>query len=116
MPNTEKTPYLHFDDLAESVQITPESIVSRTLRADDNVKTIVFGFDTGQELSEHTAAVPAIIHILRGEAEIQLGEDTFTARAGSWSWMSAQLKHAIVAKTPVVMLLTMLVGARNEEG
>jgi quercetin dioxygenase-like cupin family protein len=116
METTNETPYLHFDDLADSVQISSESIVSRTLRADKNAKLIVFGFDAGQELSEHTASVPAIIHILRGEADLTLGEDSHTARAGSWSWMPANLKHSIVAKTPVVMLLTMLVGAKNEAG
>ena len=114
MQATEETSYLHFDDLADSVQISTESIVSRTLRADKNAKLIVFGFDAGQELSEHTVSVPAVIHILRGEAEIKLGDDTHTAHAGSWSWMPANLKHAILAKTPVVMLLTMLVGAKSE--
>ena len=114
METVKETSYLHFDDLADSVQISSESIVSRTLRADKNAKLIVFGFDAGQELSEHTASVPAIIHILRGEADVTLGEDSHTASAGSWSWMPANLKHSIVAKTPVVMLLTMLVGAKNE--
>lgn len=108
--------YLYFEDLADCVQISPESIVSRTLRADQNAKLIVFGFDAGQELSEHTASVPAVIHILRGEADITLGSDSHTASAGGWSWMPAKLPHSIVAKTPVVMLLTMLVGAKNEAG
>lgn len=108
------TEYLHFGNLADSVIISPESIVSRTLRADRQAKSIVFGFDAGQELSEHTASVPAIIHILKGEAEITLGSDTHQASAGSWSWMPSKMPHSILAKTPVVMLLTMFTGAKNE--
>jgi quercetin dioxygenase-like cupin family protein len=109
-----ETNYLHFENLADSVTISPESIVSRTLRADKQAKSIVFGFDAGQELSEHTASVPATIHILKGEAEIALGGDTHQASAGSWLWMPPKLPHSIVAKTPVVMLLTMFTGAKNE--
>lgn len=101
-------PFLYFESLAQSVTVSPESIVSRTLRADDQIKSIVFGFDLGQELSEHTASVPAIIHILQGEATLTLGGETREATAGAWAYMEANLPHSIVAKTPVVMLLTML--------
>ena len=113
MENSKNTMPLHFENIVESVTISPESIVSRTLSADENAKMIVFGFDAGQELSEHTASVPATIHILSGEAEITLGEEKHTASAGSWSWMPAKLPHSIVAKTPVVMLLTMFTSAKK---
>ncbi len=100
--------YLYFEDLAQSVQISPGSIVSRSLHGDERTKVVLFGFDAGQELSEHTASIPAIIHILSGEAELNLGGETKKATAGSWAWMPANLPHGIVAKTPVVMLLNML--------
>jgi quercetin dioxygenase-like cupin family protein len=99
--------HLYFENLADSVTISSESIVSRTLRADEHAKLIVFGFDKGQELSEHTAAVPAIIHIIMGEADLTLGNESQTASAGAWAWMPAHLPHSIKAKTPAVMLLTM---------
>lgn len=101
-------PFVHLAAVEDAVQIAPNSIVSRPLHADDKVKVVLFGFDAGQELSEHTASVPAILHILRGEAEIALGEDIHQATAGDWTWMPPQLPHSIRARTPVVMLLTML--------
>lgn len=100
--------HLYFENLADSVTISPDSIVSRTLRADEQGKHIVFGFDKGQELSEHTASVPAILHFISGEADITLGDESQKAVAGTWAWMPANMPHSIVAKTPVVMLLTML--------
>lgn len=106
--------YLYFEKLADSVTISPESIVSRTLRADEHAKMIVFGFDKGQELSEHTASVPAIIHIISGEADLTLGGEAQTASAGTWAWMPANLPHSIAAKTPVVMLLTMFKGTTTK--
>ena len=105
----EQAPYIHFESLADSVaEIPPDSIVSRTLYTTDEVKVIVFGFAPGQELSEHTAATPAIMHFLAGEADISLGPDAITATPGTWVHMPPQLPHSIRAKTPVTMLLTLV--------
>ena len=91
--------------------IPPDSIVSRTLLDDGQSKVLLFGFATGQELSEHTAAMPAQLYFVEGEAELSLGEAEFTAQAGSWVQMEPRLPHSIRAKTPLVMLLVMLKNA-----
>lgn len=101
------TSYLHLPDLLTCFANQPESIVSRTLHHDAHSKVVLFGFAAGQELSEHTATVPAVMHFLAGEAEVSLGPDRVNAGAGTWIRMPAKLPHAIVAKTPVTMLLTM---------
>ncbi|MBZ5577138.1 MAG: cupin domain-containing protein [Acidobacteriia bacterium] len=86
----------------------PESgILSRTLHNDDSVKVVIFGFATGQELSAHTAPMAASIHILSGEAQLTLGDDVREVKAGAFVRMPPQLQHGIVARTPVVMLLSM---------
>lgn len=95
-------------DLASEVTIPQNGILSRTLHNDERLKAVLFGFDAGQELSEHTAAVPAVLHILQGEARLRLGEDRLDAKAGAWVHMPPQLPHGVYAKTPVVMLLLML--------
>jgi quercetin dioxygenase-like cupin family protein len=78
------------------------------------VKAVLFGFAPGQELSEHTAAAPAILHFVRGEARLTLGGDVTEARAGAWVHMPAQLPHSVFARTPVVMLLLLLKGRTGE--
>jgi quercetin dioxygenase-like cupin family protein len=101
--------YTHIPNLSDLVPDIPEdSIVSRTFYGDEQVKMVLFGFAAGQELSEHTASQPAILHILQGEADLTLGEDSMAAQAGTWVHMPAQLPHSVVAKTPVVMLLLMM--------
>ena len=61
-------PYTFFEEISQAIDTIPtESIVSRTIYRDDHLKAIVFAFAPGQELSEHTASVPAIIQILDGE-------------------------------------------------
>jgi quercetin dioxygenase-like cupin family protein len=91
-------------------EIPADSIVSRTLYSDEQVKSVLFGFAAGQELSEHTASTPAILHILEGEATLTLGDQTQPAGPGTWVHMPARLPHALVARTPVVMLLLLLRG------
>ncbi len=88
--------------------IPPDSILSRTIHDDDQVKAVLFGFAAGQSLSEHTASVPAILHFLQGEADLTLGGETSSAQPGTWVHMPARLAHSITARTPVVMLLLML--------
>ena len=100
--------YTSFSDLAKEAQPPANGILSRTLYNDDRVKVVVFGFAQGEELSEHTASMPAILHFLQGEAQLTLGEDTLAAGPGSWIHMPTGLRHSIQAKTPVVMLLLLL--------
>lgn len=92
-------------DLIDAIQT--DSIISRTVYKDKHLKAILFGFDTGQELSEHTSSHDAVIHILKGNASITLGEDQFDVEAGAWIHMQAHLKHSVVANTPLQMLLLM---------
>lgn len=101
--------YTYIDSLPERLpDIPPDSIISRTLYTDEDVKAVLFGFAAGQELSEHTASQPAILHILQGEARLTLGDDPVEARAGTWVHMPANLRHSIVARTPVTMLLLLV--------
>jgi quercetin dioxygenase-like cupin family protein len=101
--------YVFFSNLSESITDIPaDSIVSKTIHSDDKVKIVLFGFATGQELSEHTASMPAILHILSGKADLTLGEDGFETESGAWVYMPPNLSHSIVAKEPVMMLLTLI--------
>ena len=100
--------YTFIGDLAEELEIPRDGILSRILLKNDNVNVTIFGFDTGQELSEHTAATPAIVQILRGEAALTIGGEQRPGGPGTWFYMPARMPHSIAAKTPVVMLLVLV--------
>ena len=101
--------YTYFNDLTEQIgDIPADSIISRTLFSDDQIKAILFGFAAGQELSEHTAAMPAVLHFVQGTAVLTLGDDSMTAQAGTWVHMPAHLAHSIKAQTETLMLLLLL--------
>lgn len=102
------TPFTFVPSLDAVLEPPPQGTLSRTVHNDERLKAVLFGFDAGQELSAHTAPMPAVMHFLKGEATVGLGDDTVQATAGSWIHMPPNLPHSIHAKTPVVMLLLML--------
>ena len=109
------TPYAFIADIRQQIpEIPTDSIVSRTIHSDDGVKVILFGFAVGQELSEHTAAMPAMLYFVQGEADLTLGKDALNAQPGTWTHMPPHLPHSIVAKTPVVMLLLLFKSAAEK--
>jgi len=108
-------PYTYIANLLDQVpEIPADSIISRTIYSDKQVKTILFAFAAGQELSEHTSSQVATLYFLQGEADLILGSDKLTAQAGTWAHMQPHLPHSILAKTPVLMLLTMVKPAIEE--
>ncbi len=100
--------YTLIADLAAHQDVPADGILTRTLFEDDHTKAVLFTFAKGQELSEHTASMPAILHFVSGEADLVLGEDATSARAGTWVHMPANLKHSIRASSPTIMLLLLL--------
>lgn len=100
--------YAFVTDLAQETPPPDKGILSRTLYHDERVKAVVCGFAQGEELSEHTASMPAILQFIRGEATLTLGADTHEARPGTWVHMPPGLTHSIRATTPVVLLHLLL--------
>ena len=99
-------------NLLEEIQVPEKGILSHTLYNDDSVKLILFGFSPGQELTAHTAPMPATIQILRGDAHVTLGEESIETSAGCLIHMQPNLTHGITARTPVLMLLTLVKAGR----
>ncbi len=106
-------PYTIYPSLLAEAPIPENGILSRTLHNDDHVKVVIFGFAPGQELSAHTAPMAAALYFVSGEARLTLGEDVREAAAGTYVHMTPQLQHGILAKTAVVMLLTMYKQSRG---
>lgn len=94
-------------DLETMVEVAEQGIVSKAIVENDHHKIVHFTLAAGQELSEHTASVPAVIQVLQGEGTVSLGGEQHEARPGMLFYMPAELKHAVVARGDLVFLLTM---------
>jgi quercetin dioxygenase-like cupin family protein len=100
--------YTYINDLSKELEIPKDGILSRILLKNSQVNVTLFGFDAGQDLSEHTAASPAIIQILQGTAALTIRGEERVGGPGTWIYMPARTPHSLLAQTPVVMLLLLL--------
>jgi quercetin dioxygenase-like cupin family protein len=94
-------------DLDAMVDVAQQGIVSKAIVENAHHKLIHFTLAAGQELSEHTASVPAVIQILQGRGTVTLGGQVHEGRPGMLFYMPAEMKHAVVADEDLVFLLTM---------
>lgn len=101
-------PFVFLADLAAEVAEQTAGILSRRVHEDDSVKAVLFSFAAGEELSEHTAAVPATIVTVKGRGAWTVGEETFEAGPGSWIHLAPRQPHSVTALEPLVMLLLLL--------
>lgn len=94
--------------LAELVDYGEGRVVSRTLAQNKGVSITLFAFDVGEGLSTHSAPGDALVQILDGEAEIKIGGENVTAKAGEVVVMPADIPHSLDARKQFKMLLTVV--------
>ena len=101
--------------LAEETKFAANGIVSRTLLRTAEVRTVLFGFAEGQELTEHTSTQHALIQILSGECEFSLAGQPHMLKAGDFLYLPPNLPHAVKATIQFSMLLTLTKPAVREK-
>ncbi|MFK4104236.1 cupin domain-containing protein [Streptomyces sp. NPDC019531] len=95
-------------DLVAELTVPEDGTLSRVLYRDDRLRVVGFAFAAGQELTEHTSALPVVIQVVQGRLDLVLGDEKTEAKTGSWIHLPARLPHTVHATEPSVMLLTML--------
>ena len=60
--------YVH--GIASMIEINKAATVSRTIMNAETCRAVLFSFDKGEALSEHTAAMPAVVMVLEGRLRI----------------------------------------------
>jgi quercetin dioxygenase-like cupin family protein len=101
-------PHTFLADLVAGTAVPPEGTLSKVIFKDDRIRVVVFAFDEGQELTEHTASLPAIVQVLSGSLRLVMGSETVEISPGDWAHMAAGSPHSVLALEPSVMLLTLL--------
>ena len=109
-------PSTFYPDLLAEGSLPARGIPSQTLSDDAGVELVLFAFASGEALSEHTSARPAIIHVLSGEADLTAGGEAHRAGPGSWLRLPAGLAHSVRARTPLVMALYLLPVGADDRG
>ena len=100
--------YTLYENLAEQVDIPKAGITSCPVYKSERLRGVIFGFAAGEEMSEHTASVPAIAQILEGECTFTLESEAKELGPGAWVHMDPHLPHSITSKTPLKLMLYLL--------
>ena len=95
-------------DLHQTLPIPDQGMVSRFLQDDDRVKVVLYGFAAGHQMKLHAAPVSTMLYFVEGEAILTLGDQSMPVGMGAFAHMPANLKHAIVANAPTLMLLVIV--------
>jgi quercetin dioxygenase-like cupin family protein len=101
-------PYQFFPDLTAEATVPSRGIHSQTLSDEGGVELVLFALAAGERLSEHTAARPAIVHVLSGEGVLTVAGDKHPLVPGAWLRMAVRTPHALVARTDLVFALYLL--------
>jgi len=94
--------------LVDLVNYGEGRVVSRTLAQNKGVSMTLFAFDTGEGLSTHSAPGDAMVQVLDGEAEINIGGKEIVVRTGEVAVMPADVPHSLDARVPFKMMLTVV--------
>ena len=94
--------------LAALVDYQSGAIVSREIIKGATGKVVLFAFDAGEGLSEHTSPFNALVQIVEGEAEITIAGQPHRVAAGELILMPAQQPHALKANRRFKMVLTLI--------
>ena len=82
--------------------------MSKVLHRGDGLDVTVFGFDSGEGLTEHTASSAALAQVLTGRLRFTVDDEELDAGPGAWIYMTPGTPHSLVSEEPTVMLLTLL--------
>lgn len=94
--------------LADLITLQTGAVVSRTLVSKPVGTVTLFAFDIDQGLSEHAAPYDALIQMVEGEMEIRIATIPHLVAAGQLLLLPANVPHALQARAPSKMLLTLI--------
>ena len=98
----------HLPDLGTLIDGAAEATVSRSVLRAEGARVVLFAFDAGQELSEHTVPHDALVVVLDGEVEITVAGTPHRVKEGETILMPGGEPHAVRAVERFKMCLTMI--------
>jgi len=102
--------------LVAELPISAEATTSRTVVSNDAARVVCFSMDAGQELTDHSAPRPAVVHVLEGELAFSVAGQRHELAAGDVVYLAPNERHAVVAQTPCRFLLVLVMAERSAAG
>ncbi|QCX54356.1 cupin domain-containing protein [Elizabethkingia sp. JS20170427COW] len=96
-----------------AIEYSEGGVISKQITKSKAGNIMLFSFDKGEGLSEHTTPFDAVVQLLDGEAEITIGDEVFHLVKGISIIMPANVPHSLMATERFKMLLTMIKDDNN---
>ena len=93
---------------ASTIEYSKDSIVSKIIYKNDHIILTLFALDKGQSIAEHVTPFDAMVQILEGTAELTIGNEKRTVKAGESIIMPMNVPHSLLAIESYKMLLVMM--------
>jgi quercetin dioxygenase-like cupin family protein len=94
--------------LAEALPVTASATTSRSLVDNERVRVVAFAFDTGEQLTEHTASMPVVVQLITGSMRFDVAGETHQLTGGDCVYLAANEAHSLEALEPCLMSLVMI--------
>ena len=94
--------------LNAALPVSEEATTSRVVVNNEILRTVVFTFDAGQVLTEHSSPRAVVVTLLEGEMDFSIGERTERMTAGDVIYLAPGDRHALTAVTECRMQLVMV--------
>lgn len=93
--------------VAEELPVVSDATTSRAVVDNDAVRVVLFTFDTGQQLTEHTASLPVVVQILRGRLRFELEGEAYDLAVGDVVYLAPGAAHGLQALEPSMVSLVL---------
>ena len=108
MPTTPVAQSDFFTGIFDKLPILEAATTSRVVVNNEVLRHVVFSFDAGQVLTEHSSSRAVVVTLLEGEMDFSIGERTERMGAGDVIYLAPGDRHALTAVTPCRMQLVMV--------
>jgi quercetin dioxygenase-like cupin family protein len=77
-----------------------------TLVHDEGITVVLFAFEDGGQLANHSADGLVMIHVISGTMDVATADERHSMATGSLLVLAANVQHDVTAREPSQMILT----------
>jgi quercetin dioxygenase-like cupin family protein len=94
--------------ISDDLPIPSQATTSRAVIDNDAARVVLFAFDTGEKLTEHTAAPPVVVQLVRGRLRFEVAGDSHELQPGDVVYLAPGAPHALEALEPSLLSLVLI--------
>ncbi|RRJ64989.1 cupin domain-containing protein [Paenibacillus oralis] len=107
--NINKLPQSKVLKLADEITVEQHQSSSKTLVQRPDLGMTLFALDQGEEIKKHSSSGDAMVNVIEGIAEITIGDEVHTVKAGETIIMPANIPHGLKAVEAAFKMLLIVV-------